>query len=66
MSAYSVEQRLCFGQTAVVEKRNEIKAIRKQRADYVLAVKDNQEMLHNEVKTYLDDPLFEPQLKATE
>lgn len=95
VSAYSVEDGICFGQTAVEEKSNEItaipkllsslkltgqtvtidamgtqveiaKQIRKQKADYVLAVKGNQGLLHDEIKTYLDDAVFETQIKATE
>lgn len=56
------------GQTITIDAmgtQTEIaKQICKQKADYVLAVKGNQKMLYEEVKTYLDDSTFEKELKS--
>ena len=35
-----------------------VKKIRRKKADYVLALKGNQESLHNDVKLYFDDSIF--------
>lgn len=88
VTAYNVGSEICFGQTMVHEKSNEITAvpkllnllsikgmtvsadamstqveivnkIREKRADYVLAVKENQPALYKDIKYYLDDPEFQ-------
>ncbi|MCL2082261.1 MAG: ISAs1 family transposase, partial [Oscillospiraceae bacterium] len=41
---------------AMGTQREIVKKIRKKRADYVLALKGNQESLHEDVKLYFDDP----------
>ncbi|WP_368488402.1 ISAs1 family transposase [Clostridium sp. BJN0013] len=87
VSAWCDEEGVCFGQSAVKEKENEILAIPelldrlqikgyvvtidamgtqtkiaekiiKKKADYVLAVKGNQEILHNDLITYFEDDDF--------
>lgn len=87
VSAWCDEEGICFGQTTVKEKENEIIAIPelldtlqikgyvvtidamgtqtkiadkiiKKKADYVLAVKGNQETLHKDLIAYFDDSEF--------
>lgn len=92
VSAYCHEDGICFAQSAVDEKSNEITAIPKVlsqfnvkkcivtidamgtqtaiaekiitgRGDYVLAVKENQLGLYQEIADYLDDVFFQKEIK---
>lgn len=89
VSAFAAENRMVFGQVAVADKSNEMKAIPRllelldipdsvvtidalgcqkeiaeqivihNKADYVLAVKENQPVLHEKVKRLLDEAILE-------
>lgn len=73
VSAWSDEDGFCLGQKAAGEKSNEITAIPQQtaiaekirfkRADYVLAVKENQKNLYAEISEYFEDEEFLKEIK---
>ena len=94
VSAWSKEDGICFGQTMVGAKENEIvaipklldtlringtvitidaigtqteiaKQIKKQKGDYVLAVKGNQPTLHNDIIDYFDDEDLRSKIRET-
>lgn len=54
VSAWARRQRLVLGQETTAERSNEIKAIRKQGADYLLALKGNWPVLSAEARKLFD------------
>lgn len=67
VSAWSKEDGFCLGQKAVEEKSNEITAIpekiKKKRADYLLALKRNQNSMYEDVQEYLMNEEFQKELQ---